>query len=337
MKKKKIFFICSACICIILSIYSILNINSIRQTMLETVANYPEIIVDRITSIYSKTGIYLIPNILCIIFSILIFTIAYKDKLSEYKGFIIGFSITSILIGENSIVSLISFINLIVAISIKGQTKKNIPDINKNNINIIKIIFLLILYFSQILIPNNNIIISILLNILILASCILIFFNELKQTIKIFFRNFRTYIYYIFPKLGIMYIIYFIISFICIFALGLGVSENQKAIEAMPIYYTLPLATLYAPIVEEIIFRGCLKKLIKNNIIYIILSGVIFGLLHTIGQSSLYEVFIMMIPYGILGSFFAYLYTKTNNICTNIFCHFFHNSIAMLILLMSIL
>jgi len=340
MEKKRLYFICSSIAVFLLSIYSIFNISSTREAMLNSISNYPDVLVDRMTSIYSGTGIYLVPSLLCIIFSILIFIIAYRKKLDLYKGFIIAFSVVSILFGSSSLVLLISFINIIIAASIKGVPREPIPVLERN-FNGLKIvllsIFLLVLYFSQMFIPNSSLFFSLLMNVLILGLCIFIYFKELKDCAKIFFKNFRAYVSYIFPRLGLMYIIYFVLSFICIFALGLGVSENQLAIESMPIWYTLPLAVLYAPIVEEILFRGCFRKFIKNDVIYIIVSGAIFGLLHTIGQSSLYEVFVMMIPYGVLGGFFAYLYSKTNNLCCNMFCHFFHNSIAMIVLLMTLI
>lgn len=337
MEKKRLYFICSSIGIFLLSIYSILNINSTRDAMLSSISSYPDVLADRMTSIYSGTGIYLVPSLLCIIFSILIFVIAFKNKLSSYKGFVIGFSVCSCLFGSNSIVSLIGFINIIVAASIKGEKKKDIPILDRFSGNVLGSIFLLVLYFSQMFIPNSSLVFSLLMNVLVLGFCIFIYFKELRDCVKTFFKNFRAYVSYIFPRLGLMYIIYFVLSFICIIVLGLGVSENQLAIESMPIWYTLPLAVLYAPIVEEILFRGCFRKFIKNDVIYIIVSGAIFGLLHTIGQSSLYEVFVMMIPYGVLGGFFAYLYSKTNNICCNMFCHFFHNSIAMIVILISLI
>ena len=39
----------------------------------------------------------------------------------------------------------------------------------------------------------------------------------------------------------------------------------------------------------------------------------------------------MAIPYATIGGFLAYLYVKTNNICTNMAFHCFHNSVAMII------
>lgn len=338
MEKKRLYFICSSVLTFLLSIYCILNISSTRQAMLESVASYPDVLSERMNSIYSGTGIYLFPSLLCIVFSILIFIIAYRKKLDLYKGFVIGFSAVSCLFGSSSIVLLISFINIIIGASIKGVPREPIPVLEKNSNGlkaIICSIFLLVLYFSQIFIPNG-ILVSIICNIVILACCIFIFFDELKVNVPIFFKNIRSYLSYIFPKLGLMYIVYFVLSFICIFVLKLGVSKNQQAIESMPIWFTLPLAVLYAPIVEEILFRGCFRRFIKNDIIYIVVSGAIFGLLHTIGEPSLFGVVVMMIPYAVLGGFFAYLYSKSNNICSNIFCHFFHNSVAMMILLMTL-
>lgn len=344
MEKKKIYLICTSIAQILLSIYSILNINNAREAILSTIDNFPSSIAERVEMIYSKNGIFVVPNIICIILAALLLIMVLKNKLSKYRGFALAFSIICFMTSTNILVNILSVINLILIATTKAEEKEKMPELEKHKCTknkIISSIILLILYFAQMLIPNFesftvNIIVSILCSIaLILCSCY-IFKEELKRDVKTFIKNIKGYLSYIFPRLGIMYLIYFVVSFICIFILNLGVSKNQTAIEALPIWYTIPLAVIYAPIVEELLFRGCIKRLIKNDIAYIIISGITFGLLHTIGESTIFGIIVMMFPYAILGSFFAYLYTKTNNICSNIFCHFFHNSLAMLILLMTL-
>ena len=96
----------------------------------------------------------------------------------------------------------------------------------------------------------------------------------------------------------------------------------------MPRWFIVPAAIIWAPIVEELIFRGSLRRFIKNNKIFIVISAVVFGLLHTIVEATLTNVLFMAIPYMVIGGFFAYLYAKTENICTNIFSHAFFNTIA---------
>ena len=133
---------------------------------------------------------------------------------------------------------------------------------------------------------------------------------------------------FIFSKLGIAYLFLFIFSIISILLTKKGTSVNQKTLETLPLYYIIPAAVIYAPIVEEILFRGIFRRIIKNNIIFIIISGLVFGLLHTIGEASLFNIIAMSIPYVWLGVHLSYIYVKSNNIFTNITTHAIINTVA---------
>lgn len=100
-------------------------------------------------------------------------------------------------------------------------------------------------------------------------------------------------------------------------------------LESMPQWFVIPAAVLWAPIVEELIFRGSLRRFIKNEKLFMVISAVIFGLMHTMVEATLINVFVMAIPYMILGSFFAYVYVKTDNICNSILAHAFQNAVGM--------
>jgi membrane protease YdiL (CAAX protease family) len=89
-------------------------------------------------------------------------------------------------------------------------------------------------------------------------------------------------------------------------------------------------SVIYAPFVEEIIFRKSIKNVIKNPYIFIIISGFLFGILHINDYKNFSEI-LMGIPYIIMGLDFAYIYHKTNNIFTTMTFHFCHNLILLLI------
>ena len=106
-------------------------------------------------------------------------------------------------------------------------------------------------------------------------------------------------------------------------------SVNQSTLESLPKWFVIPAAIIWAPIVEELVFRGVLRRFIKKDALFIIISALLFGLMHTIDEQSLLNVIIWTIPYSVLGGFLAYIYDKTNNICTNILLHSFINIIAL--------
>ena len=69
--------------------------------------------------------------------------------------------------------------------------------------------------------------------------------------------------------------------------------------------------------------------------LFIITSALVFGILHTIGESSILNILVMALPYSVLGAYLAYLYTNTNNIFTNIKGHAIFNTISSIFLILS--
>lgn len=105
----------------------------------------------------------------------------------------------------------------------------------------------------------------------------------------------------------------------------------RESIKLSPIYMFFSVA-LVAPFIEEVVFRKTLRDIINNNTLFIILSGVFFGLLHVVtkNNTNIYE-YLYIIPYGAMGSAFAYMLVKTKNLALPIFIHMLHNSILVII------
>lgn len=111
------------------------------------------------------------------------------------------------------------------------------------------------------------------------------------------------------------------------------VSTNEalvrESIKLAPLYM-LFTCSIVAPIFEEMVFRNTLNNLIKKKWLFILLSGFTFGLLHVIGSYNSMLDFLYIIPYGAMGSAFAYLLTKTKNITLPILVHMIHNTILVI-------
>ncbi len=122
-------------------------------------------------------------------------------------------------------------------------------------------------------------------------------------------------------------------SLIISFILKENVSANEQAvrdsIKLAPLYM-LFTCSIIAPILEEMVFRRALRGFIKFKWVYIVLSGVIFGLLHVTSTQFTPLHLLYIIPYGSMGCAFAYLYHKTNNITLPIIIHMIHNTILVL-------
>ena len=147
-----------------------------------------------------------------------------------------------------------------------------------------------------------------------------------KYSIKEFFKK---YFKYWFLILGLMVIS----NSIVINFTTSDTSTNQEIIEdslkILPIYILFSTIVI-APLLEEMIFRFCIKKIIpKPSIIYILVSGLLFGTMHVILTMTNVTDLLFIIPYSIPGLVFAYLYNKTDNIFIPASIHFIHNLILM--------
>ena len=104
----------------------------------------------------------------------------------------------------------------------------------------------------------------------------------------------------------------------------------QDYLQKYPLYMTFS-AVIYSPFMEEVAFRKIPKNVIKNKYIYIFISGILFGFAHCLaGLNNAYELF-YIIPYGVMGASFAYMYYKTNNIFIPITFHLLHNLVMLII------
>ena len=338
--KKHLYFFISAIINIGLCIYSIITSNDIVRETLESVKMLPKSFQDRVVEIYSKNGnayICFMAGIAILLSLLMIISILRKTVTK--KKFIV-LSIFGILFAPIDLITLISLLNLILCITIKNDIKviTKIPELEykTNKKYIINSIILISVYLSQYVLkylPINKNVLSITLEIILLILSIVLFFDLLKEEFIAFKNNFGSYIRYILPKLGVGYIIYIVVSLICTSITKQVTSVNQQSLEKLNIWYLAFAGIIWAPIVEEAIFRRCLRFFTKNNILFIILSGLIFGLLHTIHEATLLNIILMGLPYITLGGYLAYIYTKTNNMFSNMLSHMIMNSLAIIVLI----
>lgn len=154
------------------------------------------------------------------------------------------------------------------------------------------------------------------------------YYDELKKDLNDFLKHFSTYLddgfQYWIIGLAIMTITNALISIYTPSKIATNEQLVRDLITNSPFYMLLGTA-LCAPIVEEIIFRKTLRPLFPTKWVYIIMSGLVFGGLHILTSfTNRYEL-LYIIPYGALGSAFAYLYYKTNNIINPILMHSIHN------------
>lgn len=168
--------------------------------------------------------------------------------------------------------------------------------------------------------------------IAMIGIIILILKNEIKNAFKDIKENhmkyFSKYIKYWFLALIIMFASNLVITFI---SKG-GIAGNEETIRTMfsqaPIYIFIS-SVFFAPILEELVFRQGIRNIFSNNIVFIVISGLVFGGLHVVGNVNAWYDILYLIPYCTPGFIFAYILTKTDNIFVTMGLHFLHNGIIM--------
>lgn len=193
--------------------------------------------------------------------------------------------------------------------------------------------------------PNNlssivKYVITFANDILFLVLLIGIYYKDLKDNLKKYFKcnlknNIKTSIAYWLIGLGIMMASNYLIAIVT----NGQLADNEEAVRSMvdiaPLYMAFQLI-VYAPLSEELIFRRSFRDIFKNKWTFAIISGVVFGGLHAITSITDMVSLLYLIPYCSLGIVFGLLYYKTNNIFSTIVIHAIHNSMALVLYLLTL-
>jgi len=165
---------------------------------------------------------------------------------------------------------------------------------------------------------------------LIAAIIIFIHRKKLRKDFQKFKKNstkyFSKYIKYWFLCLGIMMISNLLINTLVTNNLPANEQAVRDIFDISPIYIFFS-AVLYAPVVEELVFRQSIKNIFSNKIVFIIISGLIFGGMHVFGDFKTLTDLLYIIPYSAPGIIFAYMLADSDNICVPMSFHFIHNGI----------
>ena len=128
----------------------------------------------------------------------------------------------------------------------------------------------------------------------------------------------------------------FVLNYLITTLTGQVEAENQSMIidlYAQAPYLIIIQALLYAPIVEEIMFRGlvfgALSK--KSNFIGVLVSSSLFGLVHVLSSvlSGNFADLWFFPTYALLGFFLNRAYIKSGSIVSSMALHFLNNAIGL--------
>ena len=205
-----------------------------------------------------------------------------------------------------------------------------------------KIVYILAFLLSMILmfivpIFIDNKIVDIAIDIIVFVMMILLFYKDLKRDFKYFKEYFREYNSFVWKMFGISFAVMFVLGISIKLYTGINSPTNQvKLLERFSVkpLYIIFLAMIYAPITEELLFRGIIRKVFNNKYLFIIISGILFGALHVVDDFQSIKELLYILLYSSLGIFLSSIYYKTNNIFTNIYFHFIQNTLAVIAMIL---
>lgn len=172
---------------------------------------------------------------------------------------------------------------------------------------------------------------SIFFELIMVVTIILVFKDQLKKDwadLKVNHKEyFNTYFKYWILAIVLMMASNAIIS---IFTKNIPANEDliRKIFAVSPIYIYIT-AVIFAPIMEELVFRLGFRYMFKTDWLFILLSGLAFGSMHVIGSTDILKELVYIIPYSIPGWIFAYVLVKSKNSFVPMGLHFLHNGILL--------
>ena len=206
------------------------------------------------------------------------------------------------------------------------------------------IYFAVNILFSYIIVSIKNInyitynILMISMDIVTLLLLIFIYRKRIKKDFIDFDKNYKDYLTLGFKSWFISIIVMgisnYLITTYVINEIATNQATNQLILSKMPLFSIIAMI-ITGPFIEEMVFRLGFKEHIKNKYLYYFLATFIFTSLHVFNGIDSPLKLLYFIPYGAMAFSFAYTLDKTDNIFTSTVIHTIHNTIAILLLIMT--
>lgn len=178
-----------------------------------------------------------------------------------------------------------------------------------------------------------------------LGISVLLVIKPLKRSLIYFQDNLIANLKMVIKSVGMIYLLNIVVNLIIMFIYGDITSGNQTQVESgfrvFPILY-LFTAVIFAPIVEEILFRGVFYQELRSKTNYVLatfISSLSFGLIHTLPiflVSKEPAEILYLLLYSGMGFIMTRAYEKTGSIWGSVSVHFVNNLIASIVLLSSL-
>lgn len=215
----------------------------------------------------------------------------------------------------------------------------------KVNASLFKTLFLFIFYLFYVKIVSSIFgtteLSMIFADLLYLAVIVYCYKDKLKECRKkLFKKNIGKQILRAIGYALLLFVIYMAVgTVLSSFYPELGASDGNTeaiySIYSVAAIYLVIKTLIFATIAEELLFKEAIRDIIKPNVLYIIISSVIYAFVNIMYDDlSLVVTWLYMIPYLLFAILLNIIYVKNDdNICLVFLIKFFYNLIPLAILL----
>ncbi len=169
-----------------------------------------------------------------------------------------------------------------------------------------------------------------------------IFKKQIKEETAIFKKNWKKYVLWAFGITILIIILNLFYNKLRLLVYGTIKTENNSIIidlineyknNPFSLVSILLVITIVGPIFEENVYRFLPKGILKNNLLFLIISSFYFAAIH-VSKETYYPL--DWIIYLIPGITYAMTYIKTKNIYTSMIAHSLNNIIGVLLIILEL-
>lgn len=184
---------------------------------------------------------------------------------------------------------------------------------------------------------GDGYLVQILIYVFMLVTTVLLAQDFIAYGIRKFMSDVSKNLMIVAKSIARMFLLTIPVSVIIYFISGLSTSSNQSMVDTLKqenMLYLIFASVIFAPIVEEMVFRGSIYNLCKKHVGKLwamIIASFLFGFLHVYDSllSGNYADLIYIFLYGGLGFIINMAYENSDSIICAILIHMLNNSLGL--------
>lgn len=219
---------------------------------------------------------------------------------------------------------------------------------------LLKVILIFLIYFIYVIVVSSvfnlfgisdEIVIEFIADLMFCLGIVILYKNDLKANFIKFMEehSITQKIIFIVKWVLILFVINIVGGIITeiFFPSSLETDGNTNSIYSLATistFYTIFKTLVFATVAEELFFKRTIREVISNNIIFIIVSSLIYAIINIMYTDITILSVVDFLSYFMFSSVLSYIYIKNDdNIVMPMIIKFFYNLIPLTILLLGVI